>query len=259
MIKKYDSHIIAVVGTLIFMAIVFLLLWFLHMTMTPPMDDKDIEVTLEYIQDVEEAPEVEDLMDVAPPQQDESASQAQSKTQPTVAKPSDSKLLTQKNQKTLPTKEPTDTIVERTENVDVNKQKEKNAKELVTDVLARSAQLEDSEQQPPVEEPEEETENTGSGFKGDISWSLKGRGCNLLKKPDGSVTEIGRIVVEIIVDKDGNVISAKVTHKGTTISDRVMQQMAVNAALNTRFTPATATQPEKQMGTITYEYIDKKS
>ena len=87
---------------------------------------------------------------------------------------------------------------------------------------------------------------------------LAGRGCNLLEKPKGAVTQIGRIVVEIIVDKDGKVIWAKVTHKGTTITDGSMQQMAVNAAYDTRFTPATATQPEKQMGTITYKYIDKE-
>lgn len=252
MIKKYDSHIIAVVGTLIFMAIVFLLLWFLHMTMTPPMDDKDIEVTLEYIQDVEEAPEVEDLMDVAPPQQDESASQAQSKTQPTVAKPSDSKLLTQNNQKTLPTKEPTDTIVERTENVDVNKQKEKNAKELVTDVLARSAQLEDSEQQPPVEEPEEETENTGSGIKGDISWSLKGRGNIKLPPPMKEHTQTCTVYIDVLVDENGDVKSATVSGK-TITSDTGALEAAKRAARDAKFTPGEG----MVTGTITYKFIMK--
>lgn len=252
MIKKYDSHIIAVVGTLIFMAIVFLLLWFLHMTMTPPMDDKDIEVTLEYIQDVEEAPEVEDLMDVAPPQQDESASQAQSKTQPTDAKPSDSKLLTQKNQKTLPTKEPTDTIVERTENVDVNKQKEKNAKELVTDVLARSAQLEDSEQQPPVEEPEEETENKDSGSKGDISWSLKGRGNIKLPLPKNEHTQTCTVYIDVLVDEKGKVTSAKVSGKTITSDDGAVKA-ALSAAREAQFTPGEG----MVTGTITYKFIMK--
>lgn len=252
MIKKYDSHIIAVVGTLIFMAIVFLLLWFLHMTMTPPMDDKDIEVTLEYIQDVEEAPEVEDLMDVAPPQQDESASQAQSKTQPTVAKPSDSKLLTQKDQKTLPTKEPTDTIVERTENVDVNKQKEKNAKELVTDVLARSAQLEDSEQQPPVEELKEKQKEPGSGSKGDISWSLKGRGNIKLPQPKNEHTQTCTVYIDVWVDENGDVKSATVSGK-TITSDNGAVNAAISAALQAKFTPGEG----MVKGTITYKFILK--
>lgn len=227
------------------------------MTMTPPMDDKDIEVTLEYIQDVEEVPEVEDLMDAAPPQQDESASQAQSKTQPTDAKPSDSKLLTQKNQKTLSTKEPTDTIVERTENVDVNKQKEKNAEIFISEVLARSAQLGESEPKTPDNEPEEETEKTGSGIKGDISWSLKGRGNITLQQPGEGEVQHGRVVVEIWVDKDGNVISAKAIDKGSTVSDQKTRDLAVKAAKNSKFTPADETQTENQRGIITYNFVLK--
>ena len=252
MIKKYDSHIIAVVGTLIFMAIVFLLLWFLHMTMTPPMDDKDIEVTLEYIQDVEEVPEVEDLMDAAPPQQDESASQAQSKTQPTDAKPSDSKLLTQKNQKTLPTKEPTDTIVERTENVDVNKQKEKNAEIFISDVLARSAQLGESEQEPPVEESKKKLENTGSGKQGDISWRLEGRGNIKLPQPKKEHTQTCTVYIDVLVDENGDVKSATVSGK-TITSDTGALEAAKRAAWQAKFTPGEG----KVKGTITYKFIMK--
>jgi hypothetical protein len=250
-IKKYDSHIIAVVGTLIFMAIVFLLLWFLHMTMTPPMDDKDIEVTLEYIQDVEEAPEVEDLMDVAPPQQDESASQAQSKTQPTVAKPSDSKLLTQKNQKTLPTKEPTDTIVERTENVDVNKQKEKNA-EFINDLFPDSAPFGESEQKPSVEEPKEKQKEPGSGIKGDISWRLEGRGNIKLPRPKKEHTQTCTVYIDVLVDENGDVKSATVSGK-TITSDTGALEAAKSAAWQAKFTPGEG----MVKGTITYKFIMK--
>lgn len=251
MIKKYDSHIIAVVGTLIFMAIVFLLLWFLHMTMTPPMDDKDIEVTLEYIQDVEEAPEVEDLMDAAPPQQDESASQAQSKTQPTDAKPSDSKSLTQKNQKTLPTKEPTDTIVERTENVDVNKQKEKNA-EFINDLFTGSALLGESEQKTTVEESKEESQKTGSGNLGDISWRLEGRGNIKLPQPKKEHTQTCTVYIDVLVDENGDVKSATVSGK-TITSDTGALEAAKRAAWQAKFTPGEG----MVKGTITYKFIMK--
>lgn len=250
MIKKYDSHIIAVVGTLIFMAIVFLLLWFLHMTMTPPMDDKDIEVTLEYIQDVE-APEVEDLMDVAPPQQDESASQAQSQTQPTVAKPSDSKLLTQKNQKTLPTKEPTDTIVERTENVDVNKQKEKNA-EFINDLFLDSAPFGESEQKPSVDKPNEDQKNTDSGNLGDISWRLEGRGNIKLPRPKKEHTQTCTVYIDVLVDENGDVKSATVSGK-TITSDTGALEAAKSAAWQAKFTPGEG----MVKGTITYKFIMK--
>ena len=251
MIKKYNSHIIAVVGTLIFMAIVFLLLWFLHMTMTPPMDDKDIEVTLEYIQDVEDAPEVEDLMDVAPPQQDESASQAQSQTQPTVAKPSDSKLLTQKNQKTLPTKEPTDTIVERTENVDVNKQKEKNA-EFINDLFADSTLPGESEPKTPVEESKEKQKKQGSGNLGDISWRLEGRGNIKLPRPKKEHTQTCTVYIDVLVDENGDVKSATVSGK-TITSDTGALEAAKSAAWQAKFTPGEG----MVKGTITYKFIMK--
>ena len=242
MIKKYNSHIIAVVGTLIFMVIVFLLLWFLRMTMIPPADEEDMEVTLEYELDVEEILEQEEnVPDELPQQQD--VEKPTTATQPPKTptqkseppKSSNNNPLVNDNNEAL--KEKTDTVGDFINNYnwDTVVEEEPNSQDTIMD---------------PPDPPE---------VKDGISWSLDGRGCNLLKKPDGSVTEIGKIVVEIIVDKDGKVISAKVTHKGTTISNGVMQQRAVNAALNTRFTPATATQPEKQMGTITYEYIDKKS
>jgi TonB family protein len=235
------------VGTLIFMVIVFLLLWFLRMTMIPPTDEEDIEVTLEYELDVEEIiKQEENVPDELPQQQDvekpTTATQPpKTPTQrPEPPKSSNNNPVVNDNNETL--KEETDTVVKfiNSKNWDTVPEEKPNSPDT-------------------IKNPQELLTPPGPPEDAGISWDLAGRGCNLLKKPDGSVTEIGRIVVEIIVDKDGNVISAKVTHKGTTISDRVMQQMAVNAALNTRFTPATATQPEKQMGTITYEYIDKKS
>lgn len=246
MIKKYNSHIIAVVGTLIFMVIVFLLLWFLRMTMTPPTDEEDIEVMLEYELDVEEILEQEEnVPDELPQQQDvekpTTATQPpKTPTQtPEPPKSSNNNPLVNDNNETL--KEETDTLVQfiNNKNWDTVPEEKPNLPDTTTSTKLT-------------------THSNVTNVAG-ISLDLAGRGCNLLKKPDGSVTEIGRIVVEIKVDKNGTVIWAKVTHKGTTITDRDMQRMAVNAAYGTRFTPATATQPEIQMGTITYEYIDKKS
>jgi TonB family protein len=245
-IKKYNSHIIAVVGTLIFMVIVFLLLWFLRMTMTPPTDEEDIEVTLEYELDVEEILEQEEnVPDELPQQQD--VEKPTTATQPPKTptqkseppKSSNNNPLVNNNNETL--KENTDTIGN-------------FINELPWDTVS-----EEKPTSPDTTSSPEPPIPPGPLKVDGISCSLDGRGCNLLKKPGGSVTEIGKIVVEIIVDKDGNVFSAKVTHKGTTITDKAMQDMAVEAAKGTRFTPATATQPEIQMGTITYEYIDKKS
>ena len=54
----------------------------------------------------------------------------------------------------------------------------------------------------------------------------------------------------ITVDKEGNVIDAKVI--GGTVNDETTKQLAVKAALKAKFTDTD--RPDKQMGTITYTF-----
>jgi hypothetical protein len=50
-IEKYKSHIIAALGTLLFMGLVFLLLWFLQLDFVEPVEDEGIVVTFGYAED----------------------------------------------------------------------------------------------------------------------------------------------------------------------------------------------------------------
>ena len=61
----------------------------------------------------------------------------------------------------------------------------------------------------------------------------------------------GKIVVKILVNQDGKVISAVPGAPGTTISDKALRESARKAALGAHFN-VSRTAPEAQEGTITY-------
>lgn len=92
----------------------------------------------------------------------------------------------------------------------------------------------------------------GSG--GGISFDLGGRGALSLPKPGYDSKEQGKVVVSIWVDRDGRVIEAREGAKGTTISDSRLRKIAREAALKARF-KSDPDAPEKQSGTITYNFI----
>jgi len=89
----------------------------------------------------------------------------------------------------------------------------------------------------------------GSGSSGGTSWSLAGRSCKSLPPPSNNFAQEGKVVVAIIVNGNGKVVSAKAT-EGTTISDDATIQLAVKAAYKAEF--SFTDRPDKQFGTITY-------
>ena len=96
----------------------------------------------------------------------------------------------------------------------------------------------------------------GQGGKGNgLGYDLGGRGAKSLQRPSEDFPEEGHIVVEIIVDRQGNVIRASVT-KGTDIANAEMREMALEAARRSKFAPD-PNAPEEQKGTITYNFVKK--
>lgn len=94
----------------------------------------------------------------------------------------------------------------------------------------------------------------GSGGEGGgcgIAFSLAGRGKKNLPEPPATSSENGSIVVEIRVDQEGYVVSAKVKMKGTTLWDTNLWRLCEQAAKNSKFT-AKPDAPELQPGKITY-------
>lgn len=96
----------------------------------------------------------------------------------------------------------------------------------------------------------------GSAKSGNgVSWSLGGRSLvGELSKPQCRMTEEGEIVMQIMVDKDGNVISAEPI-RGTKVVDQGMRQAARKAAMKAKFNPNP--KGNNQTGTITYKFSYK--
>ena len=98
--------------------------------------------------------------------------------------------------------------------------------------------------------------NSLSGDKagGGISFNLSGRGFKGAPPIQGNMQESGKIVVDIIVDRQGNVVRVTPGGRGSTITNSALVQKAVESARKAKFTPK-ADAPEEQKGTLTYEFI----
>lgn len=95
----------------------------------------------------------------------------------------------------------------------------------------------------------------GQGGEGNgMGYDLGGRGAKSLHRPDNNFSEEGTIVVDIWVNKAGQVVRAEVARKGTTLINNDMRQKAKQAALRSTFS-ADPNAPEEQHGTITYHFV----
>lgn len=89
----------------------------------------------------------------------------------------------------------------------------------------------------------------GHGSDSGNDWSLDGRSIKSLPKPSTQFNHEGVVIVGIIVDNTGKVISAKYT-TGTTGTSELIR-IAEDAARKAVFTPS---EKGKQYGTITYRF-----
>ena len=97
-------------------------------------------------------------------------------------------------------------------------------------------------------------EGTGLKVIGDVEFDggLKGRGVVAgYPRPKGN-NAVGKVVVSVVVDSDGNVIEAYIRAEGTTTSDSNLRKNALNAARRTKFKPDATRMT--QSGTISYKY-----
>ncbi|MFP4690643.1 MAG: TonB family protein [Bacteroidales bacterium] len=90
--------------------------------------------------------------------------------------------------------------------------------------------------------------------QGGIEYSLAGRQANFLPVPKYTTQATGRVVVQVTVNQQGQVIRAEAGARGTTTTDRTLHRHAEEAARRARF-DLQADAPEEQRGTITYNFI----
>jgi colicin import membrane protein len=95
---------------------------------------------------------------------------------------------------------------------------------------------------------------TGGGTGNTPSYNLSGRNALSLPKPSYPGNIEGIVVVEVNVDKYGNVTKAIVGVKGSTSLDAYLMEAARKAALSTKFNQ-NLDAPAFQTGTITYHFV----
>ena len=93
----------------------------------------------------------------------------------------------------------------------------------------------------------------GPGKGSGISFSLGGRTSVSLSKPFDNSQETGRVVVDITVDKYGNVVTANPGARGSTTTSSHLYKKAQEAALKAKFIPNP--EVEEQRGTITFVFL----
>jgi len=91
----------------------------------------------------------------------------------------------------------------------------------------------------------------GVGEGTGISFKLGGRKQSSLPKPDYLKQKQGRVVVQVTVDKKGNVTKAEPGVKGSTTLDNDLLNAAKKAAMSAKFDES-PNAPAYQTGTITY-------
>lgn len=103
----------------------------------------------------------------------------------------------------------------------------------------------------PGEGPGEGPGKNGNG--GGIRFSLTDRVGKSLPKPCYNSTAQGKVVVDVGVNENGDVISTKIG-RGTTVTDQSLQKCALAAAKSSKFS-AKSDAAEQQFGTITYVFV----
>ncbi len=95
-------------------------------------------------------------------------------------------------------------------------------------------------------------DGTGSG-NGGVALSLRSRRFVNLPSIKDEGQKSGKIVVEIRVDKNGVVTSAKAGGRGTTLTDPTLWDKCEDAALGSRFNTLESA-PDTQVGTIVFNF-----
>lgn len=267
MVSKRRSHTIASIGTAIVLLIVFLLLWFICIHSIREPEDEGIEVAFGV---------TEEGGGYQPQQSETSMPSSSVAPPPAPQKPSDNDLMTQDDEEALVLARQREQEEKNRQQAEAERlQREREAREKAeAEQRAREQALAEqrAKEQAAIDKANQlgslfgnnssgpgsgETTgdshrgnpDVGHGSTGSTTWSLAGRSCKALPAPSNNFTQEGKVVVAIIVDGSGKVVSAKAT-EGTTISSDATIQLALKAAYKAEF--SFTDRPDKQFGTITY-------
>lgn len=247
MTRKQERHTIASIGTVLFMILVLLILWFVRLYAVVPEQEEGIELAF-----LEEMPDTGGYPSDAPnpspmPEDAPAAPAAPAVSQPTPATPPEHIVS---EEETLAIERARKEKEEREAAERARKQKEADAIAKANAMSSLFGNTGNNENVGSGSQGAGQKGNpVGHGSSGGNSWNLSGRGIKgTLPKPANTFNQEGRVIIEIRVNAAGNVISASI--KGGTISDKQTQQLALDAAYKAKFTEG----DHDQIGTITYNF-----
>lgn len=267
------SHSISAAGTVVVLLLVFLFLLYTDIPLPVPVEDEGIEIAFGNADDGGGMPE---LAPIAPQPQ---AAQKPAPAAP--SRPSDNDLMVQDDEALLALARQREEDAKRKadEQVLIQQQREQEAR-LEAERQAKEKALAEkrAEQEEKIAKANQAMAGFGqtlsamganggnpstadaAGVKGNPvgkgfgsvnsnTWTLHGRDCKVLPKPSQDFNQSGRVVVNIMVNENGDVLTASVGD-GTNISDRKTQQLALDAARRAKFTKG----DKPQRGSIVYTF-----
>jgi outer membrane biosynthesis protein TonB len=261
--KQKDSKIKGIVGTILFHGgLLALFIFFGLSTPLPLPGEEGVEVDLGYSDQgmgFDQQPTPAPAEEVMPPPETNEVPEEEVFTQET-----EEATIIEEPNKEEKKPEPVEIPVEKKEEEQPEEEPEKppkiNPKALykgksnTSDEGGQEGQTGDPGDQGSPEGDPNVKQYEGQGGKGDgPGFDLGGRGAKSLPSPSYNSNDQGDVVVEIFVDRDGNVVNARAGVKGTTINDTRLWELARDAALRSTFVADPAA-PEKQRGTITYKF-----
>lgn len=270
MTLKQKSNIIASIGTLIALLLLFLLLWFVYMGAPVLPEDEGIEVAFG---DVREAGGYQ-------PEPEHQSTPMESVTPPPApSKPTNNDLMTQEDEETLAVQRQRDKEEKARKEAEAERLRQEKAKAAQAEAARIAKEKALAEQKAKEQAAKDKAAAMGSlfgnnaagaqgtgdskgegqkgnpvagyGTSGGNSWSLAGRSIKgALPKPKNEFNQDGKVVVSIWVLADGTVKDAQLA-RGTNVSDKATLQLALNAARKAKFSES---DKSIQTGTITYNF-----
>lgn len=272
MTKKQQRHTIASVGTAVLMLLLFLLLWFIRLSAVRPEEEEGVEVAFG---EVSEAGGYESQQSEAVP-----LPAPQPSSPAPSAAPSDNDLMTQEDEEALALRKEQEKK-ERERRQAEAAEKQRQREEQVRLEAERKAR-EQAEAERRAKEAEAianasewankfgnnnnadgSGDSQGAGQKGNPighgsvggnSWNLEGR--EIVGKfpvPQKGQYTPGKVVIEIRVNPQGKVVSARET-KGGNVSDKATIEVMLKKAREVQFTESD--KKNDQIGYITYVIPD---
>lgn len=268
--KQLQSHIIAFLGTVLSLALIFLLLWFLKINAPTQLEDEGIVLTFGDAELGGGSPEAAAMDEIT---------QVQQIPAPTLAaRPSTNDLMVQDQEESLVLAKQAEEQAKRNAEQEelLRRRKEEMARQ-EAERIAKEKELAEqkAKQQEAIDKINNDmamlfsqagsaeggnaTDNAqgAASIKGnpvgqdngitkdDIEWSVDGRTEINIPLPSSKFTQEGKVKVQVWVDQAGNVTNAQVKE---AVVDRHTQQLAIQAALKAKFSAGDT----PQIGYITY-------